>query len=239
MNQTTTINETGQRLFLLQLNDALFPIGGYTQSYGLETYVQYGLVTDDVTVGDYCRSNLVNSLCYNDLLAVKLAYEAGRTQDGERLFMLDSLFTALKAPREVRQASTKLGGRFIKNVKALGLVGNKGIFFDYLHKVADNQLAGHLAVVYGVLCGERGIELNQVLLNFLYAQVSAMINNAVKLVPLSQTAGQKILYNLYPDLERVLELVLPLSVADLGRSTPGFELRAMQHETLYSRLYMS
>jgi len=29
--------------YLLQISDPLFPIGGFTQSYGLETYVQKGL----------------------------------------------------------------------------------------------------------------------------------------------------------------------------------------------------
>lgn len=239
MSPIITINDIGSSLLLLQLNDALFPIGGYTQSYGLETYVQYGLVTDAVTVSDYCRSNLLNSLCYNDLLAVKLAFQAVSQQDWNGLIELDLYCTALKAPREIRQASSKLGGRFIKNIQALGLVEADGILASYVCEITNNQLSGHLALVYGVLCAEQHIELGQVLLNFLYAQLSAMINNAVKLVPLSQTAGQQILYDLHTDLGRALELVMSLSIVDLGRSTPSFELRAMQHETLYSRLYMS
>ena len=31
---------------LLQINDSAFPIGSYTQSFGLETYVQKGLITN-------------------------------------------------------------------------------------------------------------------------------------------------------------------------------------------------
>ena len=33
-----------QYFYLLQVNDALFPIGGYSHSYGLETYIQKGIV---------------------------------------------------------------------------------------------------------------------------------------------------------------------------------------------------
>jgi len=35
--------------YLLQISDPLFPIGGFTQSYGLETYVQKGIVHDAET----------------------------------------------------------------------------------------------------------------------------------------------------------------------------------------------
>lgn len=36
-----------RRFFLLQVNDALFPIGGYSHSQGLETYIQQGRVHDE------------------------------------------------------------------------------------------------------------------------------------------------------------------------------------------------
>ena len=34
------MTEGTAKFFLLQVNDALFPIGGYSHSYGLETYIQ-------------------------------------------------------------------------------------------------------------------------------------------------------------------------------------------------------
>ena len=39
--------------YLLQVNDALFPIGGYSHSQGLETYIQKGLVHDEETAKEY------------------------------------------------------------------------------------------------------------------------------------------------------------------------------------------
>ena len=33
-----------KQFYLLQVNDALFPIGGYSHSQGLETYIQRGIV---------------------------------------------------------------------------------------------------------------------------------------------------------------------------------------------------
>ena len=41
------MTEGTAKFFLLQVNDALFPIGGYSHSYGLETYIQKGIVHDE------------------------------------------------------------------------------------------------------------------------------------------------------------------------------------------------
>lgn len=73
----------------------------------------------------------------------------------------------------------------------------------------------------------------------MYAQISAMITNCVKSIPLSQSQGQEMLYNLYPVMEEVLKENECMEKDALGRSAPGIDLRAMQHERLYSRIYMS
>ena len=64
-----------RRFFLLQVNDALFPIGGYSHSQGLETYIQQGSVCDEKTAAEYIHKKLRFALAYTDLLAVRLAWE--------------------------------------------------------------------------------------------------------------------------------------------------------------------
>ena len=66
-----------------------------------------------------------------------------------------------------------------------------------------------------------------------------MVTNCVKTIPLSQSEGQKILLSLHQVLEEVLFLVTTAGEEMFCASTPGFDLRAIQHEGLYSRLYMS
>ena len=50
--------DLASRLLLLQVNDALFPIGAYSHSYGLETYIQEGRVRDAKTAGEYISRKL-------------------------------------------------------------------------------------------------------------------------------------------------------------------------------------
>ena len=47
-------NSIDKNLFMLfQINDSLFPIGAYSHSYGLETYIQKKLVTDIDSAFEY------------------------------------------------------------------------------------------------------------------------------------------------------------------------------------------
>ena len=64
-----------RQFYLLQVNDALFPIGGYSHSQGLETYIQKGIVHDWETACEYITQKLRWSLLYKDLLGVRLAFE--------------------------------------------------------------------------------------------------------------------------------------------------------------------
>ena len=82
---------------------------------------------------------------------------------------------------------------------------------------------------------DNGIELSEGLAVYGYSICSAIVTNCVKLVPLSQLAGQKILGESFELISSASEKAL----FDIGISGAGFDLRAMQHERLYSRQYMS
>ena len=121
--------------YLLQVNDALFPIGGYSHSQGLETYSQKGLVHDEKSAEEYIRNRLRWSLTYTDLLAVRLAYEYAQQEELEKLEELEELLEASRVPAEQREAARKMGSRFAKTIERLELsVCAMGIFPDFLEK---------------------------------------------------------------------------------------------------------
>ena len=81
--------------------------------------------------------------------------------------------------------------------------------------------------------------LEEALTHYLYAQTSAIVTNCVKTIPLSQTSGQQLLSGCYGEFDEILKDVMNRSEEDLCLSAPGFDIRGIQHEKLYSRLYMS
>ena len=233
MNKTIDEN-----IFLLfQINDSLFPIGAYSHSYGLETYIQKELVKDVDTAFDYIRCCLKTNVLYTELLSIWLAYDYAKENNLEEIIKLEEIINASKIPKEIRSASQKLGSRFIKTLESVNVKAKSDIFNNY---IKDNRQIQHThSVAYGVFCAAVGIEKMKAVEGFLYSYTSATVTTCVKTIPLSQTQGQQLLYKSYKVFEEVLNILPSLSLRELCLSTPGFDIRCMQHETLYSRLYMS
>ena len=223
--------------YLLQINDALFPIGGYSHSQGLETYIQKGIVHDEATAKQYISHKLRWNLAYTDLLAVRLAYERAAAHDINGLMELEDLLAASRVPMEQREASRKMGSRFSKTIQKLQLTDIDGIYADYIAARARKPMTH--CCIYGVFCAACGIALEEALSHYLYAQTSAIVTNCVKTIPLSQSTGQQLLSSMYPLFSELLTAVHSWTADDLCLSAPGFDLRGIQHEKLYSRLYMS
>lgn len=226
-----------KRYLLLQINDAAFPIGSYTHSYGLETYIQKNLVKNSNDVYEYIKANAKTNFLYTELLAAYKAYEFAEENNLSKILELEEIIDASKLPKEIRTASEKLGSRFIKTVSSLDVKYESNIFNEYIKK--ENEGTRIHSSAYGVFCFSVGIDKVKAMEGYLYAYVSASIINAVKLIPLSQNEGQKILYNCYKFFDEIIDMLPNLNIKDLCLSTPGFDIRCMQHEALYSRLYMS
>ncbi|RDU66219.1 urease accessory protein UreF [Helicobacter didelphidarum] len=217
---------------LLQINDSLFPIGSFQHSFGLESFVQKGLVCNENDMLCFMQSYLVDSLLYSDLLALKLCYEYANNL--EKILEIESLLFALTTPQEIREANAKLGIRFIKTIEAM-LDKNGKIWRNYvLHTLKPTH-----ATSYGVFCADNGIDFDRAISSYLYAQSANMVVNGVKLIPLSQDSGQSILYNLQNVFIDVIAKIKSLGQESLGNNAPNYDIFAIIHQNLYSRLYMS
>jgi urease accessory protein len=62
---------------------------------------------------------------------------------------------------------------------------------------------------------------------------------AMKLVPLGQVAGQRLLTTLGATIPGVVATAMTLADADLSTFAPGLALASARHETQYSRLFRS
>ena len=211
----------------MQIFDSVFPIGAYTMSNGLESYVQQGIIHDRVTLQEYLYA-LLTVLPYNDLgFAAKAAM-------GESFVLLDTLCTASRSAYELREGCRKLCIRFLKMILEMEQAPKLTV---YQNAIAGGQCFGSYPVAIGLYLGKKEIE--QGLAMYCYQQLSAAVTHAVKLVPLRQSDGQIALHEILTQIPMAVQAAMRCSLDELGAGGFGFSLRAMQHEVLYSRLYLS
>ena len=213
-------------LHILQSVDAFFPIGAFTLSNGLESYVTEEWITSPETLQDYLQGFLY-AFPYQDLGLLQLAFR--NAEKPACIAELDAVAAAMKLPREVRQGSQRMGKRLRKALEKM----------EVLPPALQLYRDGYHPIVLGLYGQSCGIECRQLLMMYGYGVISAIVNNAVKLVPLSQLEGQRVLHVSLPLLEKAVAQAMEVRLEELGISAAANDIHCMRHERLYSRQYMS
>lgn len=223
-------------LALFQLTDSQLPTGAFSHSYGLETYIQEDKVSDPETFKTWLNIYLDEQLKYTDGLVSRLVYEALEQGNYEEIWKLDRLITVQNLPREVREGTYKMGERML----SLGLsLYDYPILTEYKDRIAANRSFGHPAIVFTMIAFCLEVPKISAISAYLYSCVSGIVQNAVRGIPLGQTAGQRILRDIQPWLIDTAKATEKLTKEDFGVTAPGIEISQMQHERLNIRIFMS
>lgn len=221
---------------LLHLVDPTLPIGGFNHSNGLETFVQQGKIYDKATLSEYVTTQLQQNWVYNDGAYCSLAFHAMQCQDLTKLIALDQALAASKIARESREGSFKLGTRLLK---IFIRYEQHPLLQQFQQAIQQQQCRGFYPVIWGMIAAASQLPQDEMLYAFYYNAIVGVITNGVKLIPLSQMAGQDILVELRPTILQAVQISKHPDPEWLGAATIANDIRAMQHEQLYSRLYMS
>ncbi len=220
-------------LKMMQISDNLFPIGSFTQSNGLETFIQKGKITKATDLCEYMK-NFIQLVSFNELMAVRFGYEFA--VNSEKLCYYDNLYSAYRAPYEIRLGGEKLNTCFIK---VLEKITDYPLLQNYKELIKNGLCYGHHPFSVGIYINENDIDLKLGMLCYCYSLVSTTITNAVKIIPLSQNDGQIILTNSLDEMNNAVNEALSATEKEFGTNGAQIDIYAMNHETLYSRLYMN
>ncbi len=220
-------------LEMMQACDSLFPIGQFTLSNGLESFALEERLSNSKQLEQYVEGFMAIA-SYNDVLLLLLAYEAGSDQ----LLSIDEIAFASKTPMEIRTGSQRLSKRFIGTWE--GIAKDKyPKLMKYKELVEGGSCKGIFPISVGLYAKDIGIDKEKAAALFLYSQLSGIVTNAVKTIPLSQKDGQRVLNRALEAIPQVVKKSLGLTIEDLGVGGAMYDIEGMRHENLYSRQYMS
>ena len=197
-------------LQLLQLADSAIPIGAAAHSFGLETLASDGNLHPE-NLADFL-SGWLEEAGSQEGIFVRRAYTADLPALSEEL-------SARKPARESREASLKLGRRFVQLVNTL----------------AGTQIATdlHYPIAFGSAAAGLGIDPDSAVLAYLQQSVAGLVSACQRLMPLGQVAAASIVWNLKPAIEQAA------AQNELSCFMPLQEIASMRHPLLETRLFIS
>lgn len=219
---------------LMQLNGGTFPTGGFSQSWGLETYVTDGMVHDSETFKAFLETYLDAAVgrCEGPLLLK--AYQLVEPLQEEELKELEQLSNASKVTKESREASIRMGKAFLRLMEPI-LDDERLSAISKLFKSREVSYP----VIYGAVCRLLELDAEEAIRAYVYSTANTLVQSAIKLVPLGNTEAQQVLFEAADMMEDAVKLSMEIPVDDITNFCPGMDIASIKHETLAVRLYMS
>lgn len=227
--------DTSSLLKGLRFVDSFFPSGGYAFSSGLEAAVQGGAVRNAEELSLYVVELLTTGIGEREAVAVGLTHEACVSGSLGIAFKADRELEAMKLGRESRTASRQMGRQVIR--LAADRQARHPLIEDFLAAVEAERTPGHLAVSFGLTLAAAGWLKEDSIAAFLYQTSTGFVAAAMKLMPLGQREGQRLLESWLPVIERVSHKAAHQQV--LQSWSPLQDIYAMRHSRLESRLFRS
>ena len=223
-------------LALLQLGDGLFPAGGFAHSFGLETYAQEGRVRDRVGLEAFVTAHLEGAAGPGDAVAVAVAARLATAADVAAWCELDARLDAMKAVPEFRAASRQMGRQTARVAAALG---EDTVLASIARAIDDGLAPGHHAAVFGAAAGRLGAEPEAGAAAYLYSTAALLVGAGLRLLPLGQLDGQRVLAAMRPRIARLAAEAARATAEDMWTFTPALELAGLPHASLEMRLFRS
>ena len=212
-----------------------FPVGGFSYSHGIEYAVEAGLVSDETALKNWTRTALAREFAPVSGALLRAAYQATQNHDIAALRETLEDARALVPTPEFELESRAQGTAFLGTLRA---AWPQSVALEKLDAaLRDGWIAYPCAVGIAAAIGE--VPLEKTLIAFFHAVVSNLLSAGIRLIPLGQTAGQRILARLMDDVAAAAKSSLARPACDMGAAAPIIEWTSMRHQTQYTRLFRS
>jgi urease accessory protein len=215
---------------ILRFASPALPIGTFAYSRGLEYAVHAGWVCDEDSAAHWILGMLAHSGVQLDGAIFTRSYSAFCARDDAAVERWNAQLFASRESAELRMEDSQLGAALMRLLatagyaRAAAFAGRDDVCYATGFALAMVEHAVPLAAAVGAL---------------LWAQAESQTSAALRLVPLGQTSGQRILSRAAELLPALTERVLAVPDDHIGAFAPALALGSALHETQYTRLFRS
>jgi len=210
-----------------------YPVGAFSYSGGIEWAVEAGDIKDAETLRGWLAVMIGQGGGFCDVVFFSCAHRAAAAQDDAALRDVAELAAAFAPTKERHLESTAQGNAFVEATRAAWRCDA----IERLCRLWDGPVAYPIAVA--VACAGHSIALEPALAAYLQALAANWVSAGVRLIPLGQSDGQRVLVALEPVVAATAERALAAKLEDVGSSAFRADLASARHETQYTRLFRS
>lgn len=208
-----------------------YPVGAFAYSHGIEWAVEDGRVTDEESLAAWIGSIVRHGAGWSDAVLFSEAYKCNG--DAAKLAEMNDFAVALTPSTERHLETTAQGTAFVKATKDAWPWAD----MDEMTAALGPEAAYPVAVA--MAASAHGIPLETALNAYLHGFAANLVSAGVRLIPLGQSAGQRILAGLEPAISETAGSAENASLDETGGVAILSDIAAMQHETQYTRLFRS
>ncbi len=210
-----------------------YPVGGFSYSSGIEWAVETGDIEDAESLRGWLAVMLAEGGGFCDAVLFVHAYRAIECENDKDLRAVAELAAALAPTKERHLETTAQGNAFVEATAAAWPCAA----LDRLKANWRGPVAYPVAVA--VAAAGHGVALRPALVAFLHALTANWVSAGVRLIPLGQTDGQRVLAALEPVVTQTAQRAMAAKLDDIGSAAFRADLASARHETQYTRLFRS
>ena len=210
-----------------------FPVGAFSYSSGIEWAVEAGDIKDASSLQRWLTVIIGEGGVFCDAALFANSHRATVAGDDALLRAAAELAVALAPSKERHLETTSQGRAFVEAVRAAWPC----VALDRLAGAWDGAIAYPVAVA--VAAAGHDVPLAPALHAYLHATAASLISAGVRLVPLGQTDGQRVLAALEPAIAAAAARAAATVLDAIGGAAFRADLASMRHEAQYTRLFRS
>lgn len=223
------------QIAMMWLSSPALPVGGFSYSEGLEAAVEAGLVTDEAQTLLWLRGQLQLTLARSELPAACAAHAAWAAGDIAALQTLQTWVLATRESAELRLQTEQMGRSMLEWLRKLRPD------HPLLPLAAQLSPAPAWPLAFALGGHALGLDAAQMAHALAFSWLENQVQAAMRVVPLGQSAGQRLLAALSVDIPAAVQQARNLQDRmDAWQSfSPLLAILSSRHETQYSRLFRS